>query len=286
MVRRFFAIAAFALAMGAAPAATLLDTDFTKGSTGWVLSGTAQLLDPKTAGVAQVLSLTQHEGSQTGIAWTELKQKVPSFSFIADMRVRFDAAKAADAGVDTSCPADGIAMAFAPVETDAAGGGGGALGLIGLEQFTAFEVNTWRGQGLGDETERAACTSGKNETFAFDVIKADTEDPTRADGVNGTPEKGGAKIGQVLPPSGMKIINGGLFRYQWNVAEDGTMSVYVTGLEDANKAIQKVKVLEVKFPSNPIDFEGRWGLTAATGGAAQYSEVTHARIDSPMIEPI
>lgn len=286
MVRKFLVTAALAMTLGAAPAATLLDTDFTKASTGWVLNGDAQLLDPQTAGLTQVLSLTQHEGSETGVAWTELRQQVPSFSFIADIRMRWDQAKAEEAGLDTNCPADGAAMAFAPVETDATGATGGSLGLFGLEQFTAFEINTWRGQGLGDETERAACTSGKAETFSFDVVKADTEDPTRADGVNGTPEAGGAKIGQVNPPSGMKIINGGLFRYQWNVAEDGTMSVYVTGLEDSNKQFQKVKVLETKFPSSPINFQGRWGLTGATGGATQFTEVTHARIDSPMIEPI
>jgi hypothetical protein len=286
MVRRFLAIAALAMAMNAAPAETLLDTDFTKASTGWVLNGNAQLLDPMTAGVAQVLSLTQHEGSQTGVAWTELQRQVPSFSFIAEARIRWDQAKATEVGSDTSCPADGFAMAFAPVATDAVGGGGGALGLIGLERFTAFEVNTWRGQGLGDETQRAECTSGMHETFAFDVITAETEDPTRTDGVAGTPEKGGAKIGQVVPPSGSKIVNGGLYRYQWNVAEDGTMSVYLTGLEDSNNTVQKVKVLEVKFPSSPINFEGRWGLTGATGGATQYTEVTRARIDSPMVEPI
>jgi hypothetical protein len=286
MVRKFMVTAALAMTLGAAQAATLLDSDFTKASTGWVLNGTAQLLDPQTAGLTQVLSLTQHEGSQTGVAWTELQQQVPSFSFIAEARIRWDQAKAEEVGSDTSCPADGFAMAFAPVATDAQGGGGGALGLIGLEQFTAFEVNTWRGQGLGDEAARGACTSGMHETFAFDVIKADTADPTRTDGVNGTPEAGGAKIGQVVPPSGAKIVNGGLYRYQWNVAEDGTMSVYLTGLEDSNKAVQKVKVVEVKFPSSPINFQGRWGLTAATGGATQYTEVTRARIDSPMIEPL
>jgi len=288
MVRKFLAVAALAFSVGIASAETLLDTDFTKGSTGWVLNGNAQLLDPMTAGVAQVLSLTQHEGSQTGVAWTELQRQVPSFSFIAEARIRWDQAKATEVGSDTSCPADGMAMVFAPVATDAVGGGGGALGLFGgaIERFVAFEINTWRGQGLGDETERGACTSGKHETFAFDLITPETEDQARTDGVQGTPEKGGAKIGQVGPPSGAKIVNGGLYRYQWNVAEDGTMSVYLTGLEDANKAVQKVKVLEVKFPSSPIGFEGRWGLTGATGGATQYTEVTRARIDSPMIEPI
>jgi hypothetical protein len=263
--------------MGVAQAETLLNTDFTKGSTGWVLNGTAQLLDPQTAGVTQLLSLTQNEGNQTGNAWTEISRQVPSFSFIADMRTRFTPANEGD------CPADGMAMVFAPVESDAQGGGGGGLGLVGLETWTAFEINTWRDQGLVD---REICTTGKFETFAFDVVTPESEDPGRTPGSQGTLEGGGTKIAQVQLPEGMKVVNGGLFRYQWNVAADGTMSVYVTGLEESNKQFQKVKVLEAKFPASPINFAGRWGFAAATGGAVQFSEILNARIDSPMIDPL
>jgi hypothetical protein len=82
-------------------------------------------------------------------------------------------------------------------------------------------------------------------------------------------------------------VNGGFYRYQWNVAPDSTMTVYVTGLSDGNKQFQKVKVLEVKI--NPalkaIDYEGRFGLHAATGGAFQITEVAAVRIESPIVEP-
>jgi len=276
-VRTLLGVAALALMMGVAQAETLLSTDFTKNSTGWVLNGTAMLLDPQTAGVTQLLSLTQNEGSQTGNVWTEISRQVPSFSFIADMRVRFTPANEGD------CPADGMAMVFAPVETDAQGGGGGGLGLVGLETWTAFEINTWRDQGLVD---RDICTTGKFETLAFDVVTPESEDPGRTPGSQGTLEGGGTKIAQVQLPEGMKIVNGGLFRYQWNVAADGTMSVFMTGLEESNKQFQKVKVLEAKFPMSPINFTGRWGFAAATGGAVQHSEVLNARIDSPMIDPL
>lgn len=278
-VRTLLGAVALALTIGVGQAATLLETDFTKGSTGWVLNGDAQLLDPQTAGISQVLALTTNDNSQTGVAWTELKQKVPSFSFIADIRVRFN-----PEGFN-ECPADGVTMAFAPVETDAMGGGGGALGLYGgaIETFTAFEINTWRDQSIAD---RGTCATGKFETFAFGVVTPDT-DAGRTPGVNGTPAEGGAKIGQVLPPAGMKIVNGGFYRYQWNAdGVNNTMSVYVTGLDENNKQFQKVKVLEVKFPKNPIDFEGRWGFTAATGGAVQSTDIKYARIDSPMIDPL
>jgi hypothetical protein len=65
------------------------------------------------------------------------------------------------------------------------------------------------------------------------------------------------------------------------------MSVTVTGLEERNKAFRKVEVLQVKFPRNPIDFEGRFGLTGSTGGGGvQHTEVAAARIHVPMIAPL
>jgi hypothetical protein len=61
----------------------------------------------------------------------------------------------------------------------------------------------------------------------------------------------------------------------------------VTGLNDSNKQFQKVKVLEQKIAASlgAIDFEGRFGMTAATGGAYIHSDIAAVRIDSPMIDP-
>lgn len=276
MVRRGLWIALLTLTTLAARAETLVSTDFSKGSTGWVLSGTAQLLDPATAGVSQVLALTQNDYSQTGVAWTEISRRVPSFSLTADVRIRHQAE-----GFSV-CPADGMALVFAPVETSATGNGGGSLGIFGIERFTAFELNTYHGQGLGE----GDCNDGGNVTFGFDVIYPGSDD-ARSGGSQGTPDAGGPKIGQIVPPNGMTVVNGGFYRYQWNVAADGMMTVYATGLEESNRQIQKVKVLEVKFPNaSAIDFAGRWGLTAATGGAVQHVEILTARIDAPMIDPL
>jgi hypothetical protein len=232
----------------------------------------------------KALQLTSDANDQTAVAWTEMKFTVPTFSFIADASITH---------AGTSCPADGFAMSFANVDDPTtAGGGGGALGLFGsakIPAFSAFEVNEWRGQGLGTAAERNACTSGLNETFAFDVINAKVASKDRKeDGKIGDPAKGGAKIGQIVPPTGMKIVNGGFFRYQWNVAADGTMTAFVSGLDKGkNDQFQKVKVLEAKIdPSlGAINFEGRFGLSAATGGADIGVLVAHARIDSPVIEP-
>jgi hypothetical protein len=271
-------------AAGACRAATLVSTDFSKGDTqGWVLNGD-QVKIVEVAGDAahvKALLLTSDDGGQPGVAWTTAKFKVPSFSYIADVQIRHD--------FSLGCPADGFAISFANVDdTSTVGGGGGALGLFGgPDRFTAFEINTWRDQGAGTEADRADCTSGKNETFSIDLINPDVEDNARVPGDNGAPDKGGPKIGQIVPPAGMKIVNGGFYRYQWNVAPDSTMTVYVTGLSDGNKQFQKVKVLEVKIDPalKAIDFEGRFGLHAATGGAFQITEVAAVRIESPIVEP-
>jgi hypothetical protein len=284
---------ALALTMSASQAATLIDTDFSKGSAGWVLNQDAQLLDPQTAGITQVLSLTQHLGSQTGTAWTEMSQKVDSFSFIADIRIRFSSALTEETGGDPNCPADGVVMGFAPVEADFVGGGGGSISLFSgeVETFTSMVINTWRGAGNGNDDERAVCDNGKNETFEFGVVTPSYGDFTRPqDGIVRTPDEGGSKINQVNPPSGMKLVNGGFYRYQFNVdGVNNTMAVYVTGLDESNKQFQKVKVIEAKFDAAKVkvlDFQGRWGLAAATGGAVQFTDVARARIDSPMIDPL
>lgn len=282
------------MAMALAPVsagwtASPVTTDFSKASTGWSLNGNAHLVklgEAKAANlggakIEQVLELTSSEEDQASAVWTELKQKAPSFSFIAEVRVRYDG------GGVNDCPSDGFTLAFAPVNKDAIGSEGGSLGLFGgaIETFTAFEVNTFSAQGLGSEDERQNCLSGKNVTFAIDVVHPGIE-TERTIGVSGTPGTGGAKIRQVLPPEGMKVVNGGWYRYQWNVAENGTMTVYATGLDEENKKIQKVRILEVKFPdTKAIDFAGRWGITAGTGGGFQTVEVAKARVETPMVEP-
>jgi hypothetical protein len=290
-VRTLLGIAVAAMAVGAAQAATVVDTDFSKGSAGWVINGTAQLLDPKTAGVTQVLSLTQNTGGQTGTAWTEAKQMPVSFSFIADVRIRHEL-KDPEGNDVNECPADGFVMGFAPVEPDFIGGGGGSVSLYSgeVETFNAMVVNTWRGAGNGNDAERESCTTNtKFETFEFGVVTPEFGAFDRPqDGVVRTPDEGGSKINQVNPPAGMKIVNGGFYRYQWNVdSATNTMTLYVTGLDEANKQFQKVKVNEAKFDPAKVkllSFEGRWGMAAATGGAVQHTDIARARIEVPMVE--
>jgi hypothetical protein len=280
---------AVALTTGYCQAETLIDTDFSQGAAGWVLNGFARLEMPNVAapGGGQVLSLVRDANDQRAAVWTEISRQVPSFSFTADWRFRH---------ASSACPADGATMAFAPVPASFLGGGGGALGLFGegedgpAERFTALDINTWYGQGLGS----GDCNDPDaiSETVAFHVVNPDTDNSRGGQDNPGEIGDGGAKLGQVALPAGMKLMNGGFYRFQWNVDQaNRTMTVYITGLEDSNKQFQKVKVLEVKFPDqdpvkNLIGFEGRWGLTAATGGLNMRAEIARARIDSPMIDPL
>jgi hypothetical protein len=275
-------------ATGVSSAATLIMSEFSKGVTdGWKLNGNARVATPAVAapGGGMILRLTADAGNQGGSIWTTMKHTVPSFSFIADIRIRHGG---------TSCPADGHTMVFAPVEENALGALGGSLGLYDSEAIptlTALEFNTWYGQGLGS----GDCNDpeSKYETVSFAVINPGT-DSARNTGQDapGDATIGGAKVGQTALPTGIKIVNGGFYRVQWNVDQaTRTMTAFMTGLEEANKQHQKVKVLEVQFPDNDavknlIGFEGRFGMTAATGGATQITEVAAIRIDAPMIAPL
>jgi hypothetical protein len=277
------------LGVGVGRAETILNTDFSHGSAGWVLNLDAQLL---TVSGRQVLSLTQHSNGNEGVVWTETKRGVPSFSFIVDIRIRHEG---------DGCPANGVLLAYADAPTSAVGGGGSHMGLFNnpdeIGRFIALDVNTYYGQGLGsgDCTEATAIP----ETIALDNMKPGCpgcqDDPEtgrrgydRHTGQNqpGDPAKGGIKLGQVGFPPGVKIVNGGAWRYHWNV--DGatdTVTAYMTGLDEGNKQFQKVKVLEVKSGIPVLDFEGRWGLASATATATQHTEVLAARIEAPAIAP-
>jgi len=207
------------------------------------------------------LGLADNKGGQYGIAWTNDTFKLDSFSMYADIIVDFHPR---GPGVDANCPADGFALAFgAPTDQFQVGGGGGSLGLYsngdGIPQFIAFEVNTWYGQSIDDTS---GCATHKNVTFAF----ADANADSGVDRGSGDKDTGGGKIGQTTAPDALQtagatpIVNGGWFRYQWNVdVAAKTMSAYITGLDDSNKAVQNVKLADITWgaAAPKFDFTGR-----------------------------
>jgi Bacterial lectin len=288
-LRTLFAAAMLLVVTGVAQCAVIDEADWTlrdlsKAPVNWVLNGNARLaLNPASVAFDPIvtLRLLENRGGQSSTAWHRLKGHVDSFTFIADVRIQFEQ------GSFPACPADGMTLAFANADLTAVGAGGGSLAIFNAKKaapdFIAFEINSWRDQGLGTAAEKSDCpNSGKNETFAFDVIRGGNAKDRG--GNPSDPATGGGKIGQLNPPPGMKLVNGGAYRYQWNVdGATNTMTLYVTGLEGANRQFQKVKVLEQKIGVPILDFDGRFGMTAATGGAVMQVDVAYTRIEVPAV---
>jgi hypothetical protein len=291
-LRALFTATTLLVLTGIAQAAVIDEADWTlkdlsKAPVNWTLTGTARLALNPGEDPLVTLRLLEDRNDQKSAAWHNMQGHVDSFTFMADVRIR-----TAD---PNGCPADGLALVFANVadpKTIIGGsysgtGGGQDLGIFegkkAIPDFIGFELNLWRDQGLGTAAEKADCpASGKNETFAFDVVTGGNTKQR-----NGNPADaavGGAKIGQTNPPTGMRIVNGGSYRYQWNVdGATNTMTLFVTGLDASNKQFQKVKVLEQKIGVPVLGFDGRFGMTGATGGAHAQVDVGHTIIAVPMI---
>ena len=275
---------AAASARAAAPSILIDDADFTlqdrtRAPIEWRTNGTAGLaLDP-TSAVPVSLALIHNLNGEQGTAWSLIRGTVPSFTMWADVNVTFDT------DITKGCPADGFTMAFADTTPDAVGQGGGSLALYStpktIPSFVAFEVNLWHDNALEDTK---ICTTGKFLTFEF----TDANKATGVDRTVGTPDKGGARLAQVTAPATLTILNGGWYRYQWNVdTVAGTMAAFITGLQDSNKAVQNMPLTNVTLGANApkINFAGRWGITAATGGAHAGVNVARVRIVTPMAAP-
>jgi hypothetical protein len=292
---RFIFAAALALvatsAYGAVTPTTLVNTDFTlqdptRAPFNWQVNGPGGLsLNPSGAAPAISLQLT-HNGinEEHSTAWTLLRGRLPSWTMWAAINI--------DKPAGTGCPADVVIMAFADVKPDArsdAGGGTGG-GFLGdpdqAMRSITFEINTYQGNAI----DTSDCSANHNVTFAFDDISDGSSRGGGGGTSNGTPDAGGPKVGQVEPPASLagKIINGGWYRYQWNVdTSTGRMQAFISGLEDSNRAVQNQKLVEVTFTGDAqkeLLFTGRWGVTAGTGGATENARVATVKIVTPAVD--
>jgi len=263
---------------------TIVDTDFTlqdstKAPFDWQTNGNAGLQLDATGTPSITLALAHNQNSEASSAWTLISGTTPSFTMTADVKVTFDGT------IPASCPADGFTMAFANTTPTGLGGGGGGLGLYGVKTIPtliAFELNLWHSNAILDQAD---CTKNEFTTFEF---SNETLAAGPARNAGGTADKGGAYIAQVTAPAGLTVLNGGWYRYQWNVdAVNGTMAAYITGLDASNNTIKNMPLTNVTFTATApkLNFSGRWGLTAGTGGAHSGVEVAHVKIVSPMVAP-
>jgi hypothetical protein len=295
---RFIFTTLFALAAASARVAMaqtpIVSSDFTlqdmkRLPTNWVLNGFAGLeINPTGSGPAVDLAIAHNTGNNTSSAWTNDTFSVPSFTMWADINVDFKPHTTTAAGVSADCPADGFTLAFANTTSPyAIGHGGGSLGLFGnpddIPAFIGFEINTWYGQSIDDTS---GCSTHKNLTFAFEDVGDNSNDR----GDQGDVNSGGGKVGQVTAPDALQtgLINGGWYRYQWNAdSATGKMGAYLTGLEDKNKAVQNMKLVEVTFASGApkFNFKGRFGFTAGTGGGTDGVHIAQVVVVSPAVAP-
>jgi hypothetical protein len=290
---RFVFAAALALVASGAMAATtpVVSTDFTLADatrlpSNWTINGDAGIdlsISGNTISAPSGVALAKNTASIASSMFTNDTFTLPSFTMWADVNVDFHPN---GPGVDGTCPADGFAMVFASAaKPTAIGGGGGAIGLYSnptdLPQFIAAETNTWYGNDLDDTS---TCTTGKNVTFEFTNANSDTSVDRN---MGGDTNAGGAYINQVTAPDALQntgLVNGGWYRFQWDVdSTAGTMDLYVTGLDDSNKAIQNMKVNSATFAASApkFNFAGRFGLTAGTGGGTEGVHVRQVVVVSP-----
>jgi hypothetical protein len=278
-------------ARAAAPPPPLISTQFSLANlanipTAWQLNGDAsleQLLGAPAASPAIDLALSQNVDSEGASAWTQMQFPLPSsFTMWADINVDFHPV----AKDSQTCPADGFALAFADGKAKSLGGAGGSMGLYGasdINSLIAFETNTWYGNAPG---KLADCSSGNNVTFEF----SDIAGTKAARNAGGTVDKGGAYIGQTVVPPNLngKIINGGWYRYQWDVdSTTGHMDAYISGLDDSNKSVQNEKLVEVTLGASApkLPAMGRFGIVAGTGGGTEGVHVRQIVVSSPAVAP-
>lgn len=226
-------------------------------------------------------ALSHNLPGEASSIWTQTQFPLPaSFTMWADVNVDFHPTPTES----QSCPADGFSLAFADSKATALGGGGGSIGLYGskdINSLVALDVNTWYGNAPGKLKD---CSSGNNVSFSF----ADINGKSAGRNQGGTEAKGGAFIdATVVPPNLVgKILNGGWYRYQWDVdTTTGHMDAFITGLDDSNKTVQNEKLAEGTLASTApaLPAMGRFGMGAGTGGGTQGVHVAQIVVVSPAV---
>ena len=253
---RFIFAAALALVAANARAAAppVISTQFNMKNAAnipldWQLNGTASLELLLGAATPDIdLALSHNVAGEAASVWTQKQfPAAPSFTMWADINVDFHPA----ANEDQKSPADGFALAFSDAaKATALGGGGGDVGLYESKDITnliAFETNTWYGNAPGKLKD---ASTGNNVTFEF----SDVSGAKGKRNMGGTADKGGAYINQTVVPPNLngKILNGGWYRYQWDVdTTTGHMDAFITGLDDSNKDVQNEKLAEDAHRQRP-----------------------------------
>jgi hypothetical protein len=245
---------AWALAATAARADMLLQTDFTAPSAdaisaAWELNGDASLTEVAGETPARRLRLSQGELSESASAWTKATFHPTSFTAQFDVRFRRQTEGSRD-------PGDGLAFVFADVPSTFLGAAGGSLGLYGgdapLDPGKVFgmDINTYAGEGVG---------------FAVSGERPVAED----------------RPGWTTLPAGVKLVDGGIWRFTLRVTPSGANSHAEVFLEGGNDQIKLTKIADYTSDRRVLPAEGRFGFTAASGAATEFTDVLNVTVVSP-----
>lgn len=254
-IRLLMAVLASLMLATAARAETLVQFDFTSTGAGdairaaWEFNGVAALAD--VAGETPVLRLTQGEFAVAGSAWHK-----QTFSSLTSFQVQFDARFRRQTAEGNPAPGDGLAFAFANVEPTHLGDAGGALGLYGgsdpLPEGSVFglDINNYAVEGL------SLITSGTR------VFREE-------------------RPGWIEIPAGHSLSDGGVWRFTLRVTPAGANSRVELFLEGGTTKLERTKLIDLTSEKPVVPATGRFGFTAATGGATQFTDVLNLLVVAP-----
>jgi len=247
-------VLAWMLAATAARAETLLQTDFTTASTdaisaAWELNGDASLTEVAGETPARRLQLTHGELSENASAWTRATFHPTSFTAQFDVRFRRQTEENRE-------PGDGLAFVFADVPSTFLGAAGSSIGLYGGDtpidpgKVFGLDINIYTGEGIG---------------FALSGERPVAED----------------RPGWTAFPAGVKLVDGGTWRFTLRVTPSGANSHAEVFLEGGNDKLKPTKIADYTSDRRVLPAEGRFGFTAASGAATEFTDLFNVTVVSP-----
>lgn len=242
----------------AARAETLFQTDFTAASAdainaAWELNGVARIVEAPDEKPSPRLRLSHGEFAESGSAWYKMPFQLSSFTAQFDVRFR----RQTEGNVT---PGDGLAFAFADVPATFLGDAGGALGLYAGDsrltpgQVFGLDINIYAGEGIG---------------FALSGARPPIED----------------RPGWTTLPAGVKLVDGGVWRFTLRVTPAGSNSHAEVFLEGGSGKLARTKIADYTSDSPALPAMGRFGFTAATGGATEFTDVYGVTVIAPAAGP-
>jgi hypothetical protein len=214
----------------------------------WEFNGVASLTEVAGDTPPRRLRLSHGETSESASAWSKATFRPTSFTAQFDIRVR-----STESGMG---PGDGLAFVFADVPTSFLGASGGSLGLykgdtpLDAGKVFGLDLNIYTIEGVG---------------FALSGERPAIEELP----------------GWTPLPAGVKLVDGGTWRFTLRVTPSGANSRAEVFLEGGNSKLPLTKIADYTSTTPVLPPEGRFGFTAGTGAATEFTDVFNVTVVSP-----